>query len=285
MTSNDLTGQRFGRLTVIKYLHERKYPNGHGTHSLYLCKCDCGNEKIVTETNLESNSVKSCGCYRREFQVPDFIGKKFGMLKVIDRVYKNEKPVWMCECDCGNICYRSTVSLKSSGFHSCGCYQKTRIGDLKRKHGMTGTRVFSIYCNIKRRCYNPNDREYIYYGGKGIALCDEWLNDFSAFYEWAKHNGYNDSLTIDRIDNSKGYSPENCRWATRKEQNNNTTRCRFFEYNGETLNIAQICEKYNINRGTLDKRLKMGWSISESIEKPVDKRFSRTRVKNGKVKN
>ena len=115
-------------------------------------------------------------------------------------------------------------------------------------HGMSDTRLYRIYKAMKTRCYNTkNDNNKKYYHDKGITICDEWLNDFKTFYDWSINNGYDDDLTIDRIDNDKGYSPDNCRWATLSEQQNNTQQSIRLEYNGELLTIREIAEIEDIS--------------------------------------
>lgn len=118
---------------------------------------------------------------------------------------------------------------------------------------------------MRYRCYNINDKEYSWYGGRGITICDEWLNDFMSFYDWSMNNGYQDNLTIDRIDNNKGYSPINCRWTTRKEQARNTRRNRLITIDGETKCLAEWCEVFNLNYHTVKRRLYRGWKIKKSI--------------------
>lgn len=121
------------------------------------------------------------------------------------------------------------------------------------------------------RCYNKNTTSYIRYGSRGITVCDEWRGEkgFLNFYNWAMKNGYTDSLSIDRIDNSRNYEPSNCRWATLKEQQNNTRKNKYYEYNGEKLTLSQIAEKYNMSWSTLYHRLKKYNDIKVAIELPI----------------
>ena len=138
------------------------------------------------------------------------------------------------------------------------------------KHGKKHTRLYNIWCNMKKRCYNKNFTYYSNYGGRGIEVCDEWKNDFQAFYDWSMNNGYNDLLTIDRIDNDKGYSPENCRWVTRKVQNSNSRNCHYLEYKGETHTISEWAELVDIPMKTIHLRItRLKWSVERALTTPV----------------
>lgn len=137
------------------------------------------------------------------------------------------------------------------------------------KHGGTGTRLYSCWATMKYRCHNTNAQGYKRYGGRGINVCDEWANSFLQFKEWALNNGYADNLTIDRIDNNKGYSPENCRWATAKEQGRNRGDNRLLTLNGETKTLIEWAEIAGIGVATLHSRLfKHGWSLEKSLTTP-----------------
>lgn len=142
------------------------------------------------------------------------------------------------------------------------------------KHGMRGTRLYNIWCSMKQRCCNKKDKDYKRYGGRGIRVCDEWITDFKAFYEWSMANGYADNLTIDRIDVNGNYAPNNCRWVSVKVQNNNRRSCKLIEYNGEIHNLAQWSALLGINEITLGSRLNKGWSIERAFAEPVHKEFS-----------
>ena len=150
----------------------------------------------------------------------DLTGQRFGRLVVIERAEnKGEKVRWLCQCDCGNTVLVATNGLRNGGTKSCGCLHKELF--THKSHNGTKTRLYRIWCGMKNRCYNKKVKSYDKYGGSGITVCAEWLHDFGAFQEWALSHGYADNLSIDRIDNEKGYSSDNCRWATAVEQNNN----------------------------------------------------------------
>ena len=133
------------------------------------------------------------------------------------------------------------------------------------KHGKRKTRLYRIWANIKTRCYNTNDPHYERWGGKGIIMCDDWKNSFKAFYDWAIANGYNDKLTIDRIDNNGNYEPLNCRWTTVAEQNQNKKNVILLSYNGVTMSCGAWSKKLNLGKNTIRLRYNKGWTIEECL--------------------
>jgi len=154
----------------------------------------------------------------------DLSGNRFGRLVAVEYVGHNARRValWRCKCDCGKEKVIPAISLKRGESRSCGClYKETRKGNYQIQHGKTGQRIYRIWSAMKSRCSNPNRKYYENYGGRGISVCKEWKDDFGSFYEWAKNNGYSDSLTIDRIEGNGNYEPNNCRWVSMKEQAKN----------------------------------------------------------------
>lgn len=267
----DLTGQRFGRLVVIE-----KAETKNGIVK-WKCLCDCGNEKIATGRDLKRGSVKSCGCYRHDFRHKDLTGQTFGKLKVIERVSINggHGSTWLCQCECGNTITVRRDGLTTGHTTSCGCYAKS--GDAHRQHGMTGTKLHRTWMSMRARCRNRKFKQYKDYGARGIAVCDEWNGEhgFVAFMEWALDNGYSDELTIDRIDNDKGYSPENCRWVTMAEQALNKRSNHYITFEGKTQTLKEWADEKNMKYGTLSNRFKKGWSVEDALTRPVDKKFRR----------
>lgn len=156
----------------------------------------------------------------------DLLGKTFGRLTVIERVGTDGKRIrWRCVCACGSEKVTAASNLARGLTRSCGCLQRDRTSNAKTTHGLSGTRLYHIWVNMLARCGNPRNHKFSDYGGRGIVVCAEW-HKFAPFADWALANGYSDDLTIDRIDNDAGYSPENCRWSTSLEQSRNKRAAR-----------------------------------------------------------
>lgn len=196
----------------------------------------------------------------------DLTNEKFGKLLVCEYKGRNEKGInlWLCKCNCGKEKVVTQQSL-TSGAKSCGC---SRIGNKNGvKHNLYNTRLSRIWHSMYCRCNYPSTNQYKNYGGKGIKVCEEWCGreGFLNFYNWAINNGYQDTLTLDRIDNNKDYTPHNCRWLTQKEQANHRTNNKIIEINGIIKTSKQWCEMYNISQTTLNDRLKRGWTIEQAL--------------------
>lgn len=134
------------------------------------------------------------------------------------------------------------------------------------KHGLRGTRLYRIYQNMKTRCYNPNYIRYKDWGGRGIKVCNEWLTDFKTFYDWAMANGYNDKLTLDRIDVNGNYEPSNCRWVDYHTQRLNTRTTRVYEYNGIKFHLCEVEQLFNVKRTAFQARIRKGWNVEQAIK-------------------
>lgn len=202
----------------------------------------------------------------------DISNQKFGYLLAIKRINRvGHNTLWLFKCDCGKEVILPLNYVTSGDTKSCGCYRKKvaeKRGKSSSKHNMVNSRLYTIWSGMKQRCYNKKKNNYMYYGDKGITVCKEWKDDFINFYNWAITNGYKDTLTIDRIDLKGDYEPKNCRWATIKEQNNNTSKNHWIEYNEERLTMSQFSEKYKIPYQVLKNRIRYKWSIDRIINTP-----------------
>ena len=202
----------------------------------------------------------------------DLLGQRFGRLVVVESAPSKKckggqtKTVWKCKCDCGNLCYVTTQELRCGDTISCGCYAIEQMVNRTTKHHMTGSRLYKIWCDMRARCSNPKEIGYHNYGGRGITICNEWLESFEHFYNWSVNNGYCDDLTIDRIDVNGDYCPGNCKWATRKERANNTRRNFYIEYNKTTHTLAEWGRILNVPPTAIRYRLKeLNWSVEKTF--------------------
>ena len=176
----------------------------------------------------------------------DITGKKYNKLTVISFYdIKDKKSRWLCECDCGKQKIIYAKDLKSNNTKSCGCLRNIKKYDDKTKNFIK--RLQYIFYHMKQRCYNKSNASYKYYGNKGITICDEWLKDINNFYNWAINNGYQENLTIERINVNGNYEPNNCRWITKTEQGYNRSNSILYTINGETKCLSEWCKLYDKN--------------------------------------
>lgn len=175
---------------------------------------------------------------------------------------------WKCKCDCGAIKNVIGTTLRNGRSTSCGCDGGKRA-DTARKlfttHNESKSRLYKIWSYMRKRCYNQNASNYMNYGGRGITVCNEWNGSYEAFRDWAVKNGYNDSLSIDRIDVNGNYEPNNCRWVTSAAQANNRRNTVYYTYKNETKSVADWAKQYGLNYKSLLKRINSGKGLSELI--------------------
>lgn len=201
----------------------------------------------------------------------DLTGQRYGRLVVLRRSPKsgtNKGVYWLCRCDCGKEKYIRGANLRNGTIRSCGCYQKEMESEWNKTHGMSSTKLYKIWKNMKARCYNPRVDRYPHYGGRGISVCKEW-HMFIPFRDWAFSSGYKEGLSIDRIDVNGNYSPCNCRWVTMKEQALNKTTNHLIAYHGITRSITEWAKAFGITYGTMHDRLKSGWSMEKISSTPL----------------
>lgn len=268
----DLTGQTFHRLEVIKRVDNDKFGRAQ---FICICRSDSHEPKevVVSGQLLTSGKTKSCGCIKtgkqRDYRA--HIGEIHNRLKILEYGWKPAKnpnrkiktqPWFICECECGNSIDVLASNVLNGHTKSCGCYEKDCARERGRAqlttHGESKTRLYGIWIDIRRRCYDENNHNYYKYGLKGISMCDEWRDNFEAFRDWCIEHGYREDIdekgrnriSIDRIKNTKGYAPDNCRFTTRIIQarnkgisKNNNTGVKGVSYRPEHKNnkwVAQI---------------------------------------------
>ena len=250
-----------------------------GKTAYFKCKClKCGKEWDVAAKHI--GRIKSCyECHCRS-RIVDLTKMKFGRLTPIRFVErKNGRTLWECVCDCGNHTIVGYSNLVNGITKSCGCYDaecKLQRNIDKRKcatsdefrcyQSISDHPLYGVWSSMMTRCYNPNRKEYTNYGGRGIEVCDRWLGE-NGFEHFVHDMGERPSSkhSIDRIDTNGNYCPENCRWATPKEQCNNRRVTRYIILNGEKIALSEFCEKFGIGYWSLSNKIKRGFDINEVV--------------------
>lgn len=199
----------------------------------------------------------------------ELIGKKIGKLFVVEKTNEkasNGEYKYKCICECGKEKNIRGSNLKNGNSKSCGCYNVIKRSKVSKGYRQNNLRLYNIYQNMKERCYNKNFKEYKHYGGRNIKICEEWQSDYRKFYEWSMNNGYNNNLTIDRINVDGDYEPKNCRWITRQEQAYNKRNSKYITYKGETKTLAEWSKELNMSQPKLRYRI-MNWDIEQAFNK------------------
>jgi hypothetical protein len=202
------------------------------------------------------------------------IGQVFTRLTVVAQsaVRQKGEVVWACSCVCGAVKHARGSALRGGYTKSCGCLQRESRSVAKVTHGMSHTRVYRVWAAMWGRCTNPNTKNFADYGGRGIAVCARW-RDFKKFLLDLGEPPA--GALLERVNNNKGYSPSNCRWATRAEQNQNKRTTRYLTAGGETLPLVVWAKRLGIRHSTLRERLERGWSEEQACTTPT-KRFTST---------
>lgn len=206
-------------------------------------------------------------------QFKDMSGQKFGRLTVEKYANSDESgnARWLCKCECGNTHIVERKKLLRGNTKSCGCLNKDnlKLGNNRRRHGMAGTKEYRSWSKLKSRCFNEKDAKYPIYGSRGISVCDRWQVSFENFYA-DMGPAPTHAHSIDRIDVNGDYRPDNCRWATAKEQARNRTTALMIEYRGEIRSLVEWAEIVGIHWSTLRTRIKeLNWPIEKAFNTTV----------------
>ena len=264
-----LPGDRYGQLTIVSEAERSVTASGRYRRA-FNCRCDCGQTITVDLGNLRSGHSASCGCVKHRESPSRFkvmTGERFGRLVVISEaptvVHGGQiRRQFKCQCDCGAVTTVSLTHLRSSHTTSCGCYRAENLD--RSTHGMTATRTYAAWTDMKTRCTNAASTSYQHYGAREITICQRWMDSFEAFLE-DMGECPDDALSLDRIDNNGDYSKENCRWATWHEQARNRRNNHLITCDGRTQCIAAWSEETGIPSSTISNRLKTGCSAEEAL--------------------
>lgn len=201
--------------------------------------------------NIKANDVK-------------WRGAEFNKLTIVGFVYRNKRWMWECSCACGGSTITYPNQVIRGKTTSCGCERGRTFREMHLKHGGTGTRLYRIWKDMRRRC-GRNPKRNRHYGERGIKVCEEWT-EFEVFQKWALANGYTDEMSIERIDNDGHYTPNNCKWIPIKEQPFNTRRVILVTIDGVTKPVGQWADQLGISRSTVYGRISKGYSLEDALE-------------------
>lgn len=268
---DDYTNQEFGDFIVLEYAGR----GSSGAEWKVKCK-NCGKTAVYPIKSLRRGMTRRCKFCGTKAE--NLTGQKFDRLRVIERVERtpdvnpsDRSARWLCKCDCGNTIIVSAHSLKSGNTRSCGCLGKEVRFVNNYKHGDWKSPLYNAWKHMKDRCNNPNNPYYKNYGGRGIKVCSEWDGP-DGYIKFKEDMGskYVPGLTLDRIDNNKGYYKENCRWTTGLVQQNNKSTSHIVKYYDREYTLAQLCEKYAPDKTSreVSNRLNNGWTLDEALYIP-----------------
>lgn len=257
-------GEKWNSWTVIEEVGYSK-----SGHLKVIAKCDCGTIREVYYSKLKYGTSKSCGkCNHIEVKK----GDKYGRWNVIgdESVIRFKNKHWLCKCECGTEKFVNEYKLIHGLSISCGCYSRESVSKRMKVHGISHTKIYSEWQHMRRRCL-PNAECKKNYYDRDIKVCEEWQNDFEAFYDYVsklEHYGEKE-YSLDRINNDKNYEPGNVRWASCKEQSRNKTNTIHVNYKGIDWILCELLEKKNLPYQTIRRRIKNGWSIEKAIDTPI----------------
>lgn len=264
-------GDTYGMLTLTG-----KYEFREKSHLYVECLCECGAIVMKRFAGIYKRVKNTCGnrkCMWKLRKIPIEKGDRYGRLTLTGNDRMDGRIRFLeAECDCGVIGFYRMGQIRSGNTSSCGCLQRERASLASLSHGYTSKNmrhpVYNTWCGVKTRCRNEKSEFYPDYGGRGINMFDDWANDFGCFIRWSLSNGWSKGLTLDRIDNDKGYYPENCRWTTPKIQSSNKrntvhitafgeTKCASDWFKDDRCKMKSLCG--------LIRRIKTGWNHEEAI--------------------
>ena len=264
-------GDRFGQLVVIQESDIAKTPSGR-SYRQFECRCDCGRSATVALANLRSGHTASCGCLKRQpspIRTTVSPGSRFGKLEVVEEAPSHRSPSGQirrkirCRCDCGSEMAVWLQHLISGHTLSCGCHKSLTLSKVRRTHGMSASRTYASWVDMKTRCTNPRSTSYRYYGARGISVCQRWMESFEAFL--TDMGECTDGMTLDRIDVEGNYCPENCRWTSMTQQARNRRKNRLITHGGRTQCVAAWSGETGLARSTIINRLRLGYSVEEAL--------------------